>query len=103
MHPIEAVTRCATDPSSLRGSRRSIPFNRARAWLAQEAAGRGGDVRRAAVVDEHDSLAGKSSKEIAAALGVSARTVEGHRRVVLRRMELSSAAALAGLLSRTGA
>jgi two-component system, LuxR family, response regulator FixJ len=46
---------------------------------------------------------GESSKEIAAALGVSPRTVEGHRRVVLRKMELSSAAALAGLLSRTGA
>ena len=46
---------------------------------------------------------GESSKEIAAALGVSPRTVEGHRRVVLRKMELSSAAALAGLLSKLGA
>ena len=76
---------------------------RPRAWLVQEAADPGGDVRRAAVVDEHDSLAGESSTEIAAALGPSSRTVEGHRRMVLRKMELSSAAALAGLLSRSGA
>jgi FixJ family two-component response regulator len=46
---------------------------------------------------------GESSKEIAAALGGSARTVEGHRRSILRKMEVSSAAALARLLSGVGA
>lgn len=46
---------------------------------------------------------GESSKEIAAALRVSARTVEGHRRAILRKMEVNSAAALARLLARTGA
>jgi two-component system response regulator FixJ len=39
-------------------------------------------------------LAGKSSKEIAVQLRLSVRTVEGHRRVVLRKMEVSSAAHL---------
>jgi FixJ family two-component response regulator len=39
-------------------------------------------------------LAGKTSKEIAATLGVSVRTVEGHRRVVLSKTNVSSAAQL---------
>ena len=39
-------------------------------------------------------LAGKTSKEIAAALRVSVRTVEGHRRVVLSKTNVSSAAQL---------
>ena len=39
-------------------------------------------------------LAGKTSKEIAAVLGVSVRTVEGHRRVVLSKTDVSSAAQL---------
>jgi FixJ family two-component response regulator len=38
---------------------------------------------------------GNSSKEIAAALGLSVRTVEGHRRNVLRRIEVESAVQLA--------
>jgi DNA-binding CsgD family transcriptional regulator len=38
---------------------------------------------------------GSSSKEIAAALKISVRTVEGHRRVVLRKMGVSSVAHLA--------
>ena len=38
---------------------------------------------------------GNSSKEIAAALKISVRTVEGHRRVVLRKMGVPSAAHLA--------
>jgi FixJ family two-component response regulator len=38
---------------------------------------------------------GNSSKEIATALGVSVRTVEGHRREVLRKMEVVSAVQLA--------
>ena len=39
-------------------------------------------------------LAGKTSKEIAAALNVSVRTVEGHRRMVFSKMNVSSAAQL---------
>jgi FixJ family two-component response regulator len=39
-------------------------------------------------------LAGRSSKEIAAVLGVSVRTVEGHRRVVFSKTNVSSAAQL---------
>ena len=39
-------------------------------------------------------LAGKTSKEIAAALHVSVRTVEGHRRMVLSKTNVSSAAQL---------
>jgi FixJ family two-component response regulator len=40
-------------------------------------------------------LAAGSSKEIATALNVSVRTVESHRRAVLRKMEVTSAAQLA--------
>ena len=39
-------------------------------------------------------VAGKTSKEIAAALQVSVRTVEGHRRMVFSKMDVSSAAQL---------
>jgi two-component system response regulator FixJ len=38
---------------------------------------------------------GNSSKEIATALGLSVRTVEGHRRNVLRKMDVESAVQLA--------
>ena len=38
---------------------------------------------------------GKRSKEIAASLGISTRTAEGHRRQVLRKMEVGSTAQLA--------
>ena len=43
---------------------------------------------------------GSSSKEIAATLKISARTVEGHRRVVLRKMGVSSVAHLARAVAR---
>jgi two-component system response regulator FixJ len=67
--------------------------------------------QRAAVVDRiarltprerevMDLLAlGKSSKEIAAPLKISVRTVEGHRRVVLRKMGVSSVAHLARVVT----
>ena len=45
-------------------------------------------------------VAGKSSKEIAAALRLSVRTVEGHRREVLRKMEAASAAHLVSIVVR---
>lgn len=38
---------------------------------------------------------GKRSKEVAGALGISTRTAEGHRRQVLRKMEVGSMAELA--------
>ena len=43
---------------------------------------------------------GNSSKEIAATLKISVRTVEGHRRVVLRKMAVPSAAHLARAVAR---
>ena len=39
-------------------------------------------------------VAGKTSKEIAVAMNVSVRTVEGHRRIVFSKMNVSSAAQL---------
>ena len=45
---------------------------------------------------------GNSSKEIAATLKISARTVEGHRRVVRRKMGVSSVAQLARAVARLG-
>lgn len=43
---------------------------------------------------------GHSSKEIAATVKISVRTVEGHRRVVLRKMGVSSVAHLARAVAR---
>jgi two-component system response regulator FixJ len=43
---------------------------------------------------------GHGSKEIAVALKISVRTVEGHRRVVLRKMEVPSVAHLARAIAR---
>ena len=43
---------------------------------------------------------GNSSKEIAATLKISVRTIEGHRRVVLRKMAVPSAAHLARAVAR---
>lgn len=43
---------------------------------------------------------GNSSKEIAETLGVSPRTVEGHRRNVFRKMEVESAVQLARVIAR---
>lgn len=44
---------------------------------------------------------GNSSKEIATALGLSVRTVEGHRREVLRKMGVDSAVQLARAIAAT--
>jgi two-component system, LuxR family, response regulator FixJ len=43
-------------------------------------------------------IAGKTSKEIASALRVSVRTVEGHRRIIFSKMNVSSAALLVGVV-----
>jgi FixJ family two-component response regulator len=40
-------------------------------------------------------VAGRRSKEVAAALGISTRTAEGHRRQILRKMDVTSAVQLA--------
>jgi FixJ family two-component response regulator len=45
-------------------------------------------------------ITGKTSKEIAAAMHVSVRTVEGHRRVVFSKMHVSSAARLVSTVLR---
>jgi len=45
---------------------------------------------------------GNSSKEIASTLKISVRTVEGHRRVVLRKMGVASVAHLARAVARLG-
>jgi FixJ family two-component response regulator len=44
-------------------------------------------------------MKGATSKEIATVLGMSVRTVEGHRREVLRKMEVGSAAGLVRLVA----
>ncbi len=46
-------------------------------------------------------IAGKTSKQIAAALRVSVRTVEGHRRMVLSKTNVSSAAQLVAAVLST--
>ncbi len=45
-------------------------------------------------------VAGKTSKEIAVAMDVSVRTVEGHRRMVLSKMNVSSAAHVVRMVLR---
>ena len=45
-------------------------------------------------------LTGKTSKEIGAAMNVSVRTVEGHRRMVFSKMSVSSAAQLVRMVLR---
>jgi DNA-binding CsgD family transcriptional regulator len=46
-------------------------------------------------------IVGKTSKEIAVAMHVSVRTVEGHRRMVLSKMHVSSAAQLVRIVLGT--
>jgi FixJ family two-component response regulator len=46
-------------------------------------------------------VAGKTSKEVAIALRVSVRTVEGHRRIVFSKMNVSSAAQLVSIVLGT--
>jgi FixJ family two-component response regulator len=45
---------------------------------------------------------GKASKEIAAALNISVRTVEGHRRMMLSKMQVSTAAELVHVVMSAG-
>ena len=81
-------------------------LERVRAALDIDRQARAGSTARAAVMERLAHLtprerevmelliAGKTSKEIAAVLHVSVRTVEGHRRMVFFKMEVSSAAQL---------
>jgi two-component system, LuxR family, response regulator FixJ len=84
----------------------SILLERIRAAIESDRLARALATERAAVIERlaHLTLrerevmellvAGKTSKEIAAALRVSIRTVEGHRRMVLSKTNVSSAAQL---------
>lgn len=81
-------------------------LERIRAALEIDRQARAASAERAVVVDRlahltprerevlHLLVAGKTSKEIAAAMKVSVRTVEGHRRMVFSKMDVSSAAQL---------
>ena len=81
-------------------------LERVRAALDIDRQARAGSTARAAVMERLAHLtprerevmelliAGKTSKEIAAVLHVSVRTVEGHRRLVLSKMDVSSATQL---------
>jgi FixJ family two-component response regulator len=84
----------------------SVLLERIRAAIEADRLARALVTERAAVIERlaHLTLrerevmellvAGKTSKEIAAALRVSIRTVEGHRRMVLSKTNVSSAAQL---------
>jgi FixJ family two-component response regulator len=116
--PILVLTGHATVASSVRAMkagavdflRKPSPpellLERIRAALERDRQQRAVDDERAAVMRRLARLTarerevmdflldGKSSKEIASAMEVSVRTVEGHRRMVFLKMEVSSAAQL---------
>jgi two-component system response regulator FixJ len=122
--PIIVVTGYADVPTSVRAFRggavdflqKPVPpktlLERIREALEIDRQARAVAAQRAAVADRiahltpreqqvMDLLAlGNSSKEIAATLKISVRTVEGHRRVVLRKMAVPSAAHLARAVAR---
>ncbi len=83
-----------------------VLLERIQAAIETDRQARAATTARASVVDQIAHLtprerevmellvAGKTSKEIAAAMNVSIRTVEGHRRMVLSKMNVSAAAQL---------
>jgi len=117
--PIIVMTGYADVPNSVRALkggaidflRKPVPpktlIERIREAIAVDRRAREAAAPRAAVADRiahltprerqvMDLLAvGNSSKEIATALNISVRTVESHRRTVLRKMEVTSAVQLA--------
>ena len=83
-----------------------VLLERVRAAIETDRQARAAATERAAVIDQLAHLtprerevaelliAGKTSKEIAVAMNVSVRTVEGHRRMVFSKMNVSSATQL---------
>ena len=122
--PIIVITGYGDVPTSVRAFkggaidflRKPVPpkalVERIREALAIDARARDAAAQLAGVADSiahltprerqvMDLLAvGKSSKAIATALDISVRTVESHRRTVLRKMNVSSAAELARAVAR---
>ena len=122
--PIIVVTGYADVPTSVRALkggaidflRKPVPpkqlIARIREALDVDRRTRDAAVQRAAVAHriaqltprEHEVMellaVGSSSKAIAAALHISVRTVESHRRTVLRKLGVSSAAQLARAVAR---
>lgn len=118
MLPVIILTGHGTVPASVRALKagaidflqKPVPPNvlleRIRAALAIDRQRRAATNERAVVTDHLAQLtprerqvmdlliAGRTSKVIAAALSLSVRTVEAHRRMVLYKMEVSSAAQL---------
>ena len=117
--PIIVMTGYADVPNSVRALkggaidflRKPVPpkmlIERIRDAIAVDRRAREAAAPRAAVADRIAQLTprerqvmellavGNSSKEIATALNISVRTVESHRRTVLRKMEVTSAVQLA--------
>jgi FixJ family two-component response regulator len=122
--PIIVMTGYGDVPTSVRAFkggaidflRKPVPpkalVERIREALAMDARARVGAAQHAELVDRIAQLTprerqvmeqlamGKSSKAIATELDISARTVESHRRTVLRKMNVSSAAELARAVAR---
>jgi two-component system response regulator FixJ len=124
MLPIIIMTGYADVPTSVRALKAgAIDFlrkpvspkrlvERVREAIEVDRSARDAAARRSEVTDSIASLTarerqvmdlmavGKGSKEIATALQISVRTVEGHRRVVLRKMGVASVAHLARFVAR---
>ena len=85
-------------------------LERIRAALETDRQARAAATERAAVINQlahltprerqvmESLIAGETSKEIAGALGLSVRTVEGHRRMVFLKLHVSSAAQLVSIV-----
>jgi len=95
--PARPATLLARIRDALELSQRQRDAESARAAVEQRAARLTSRERQVARL----LLAGKRSKEIAAALGTSVRTVEGYRGRILEKMQVPSTAAFVALLVRT--
>jgi FixJ family two-component response regulator len=95
--PARPATLLARIRDALELSQRQRDAESARAAVEQRAARLTSRERQVARL----LLAGKRSKEIAAVLGTSVRTVEGYRGRILEKMQVPSTAAFVALLVRT--